>query len=413
MSLRKTCRGGTLTSLRTAALGLLVIASPECAADVSVSVSQAAAYDTNPVLEVEDFAESDWISTSRVRVQLDQPIGRQRFTAYADAGHQEFFRRGDLTNNPYGLGADLDWSAANLWEGELGGDHQKQLFRFSQQPIQGERNLEEVSRAWFRVRKGVVTKLSFEAAATAFMRDFSSETFSFNSQRYVAGETGVRFQPSPDLSLRTLFRYTRGSFPERTESGDDYTRQDVELNINWQPSGSSNIKARASIGKEDHSLETIRSLNVWAAGLDWNWKPSGKLDFGLSLSRDSDSGSATVLVVSPDGGIDLGNAGNTRVNTSASVRLAWVATGKISVTSRVRVSDRSLDSRRSGTQGARGTDLATEIDVGVLYRAARFLDLSCGMTYDHRSISGDVGGLSFAYDGKSGQCAAAFWIARP
>jgi len=413
MSLRKTCRGGTLTSLRATALGLLVIAAPECAADVSVSVSQAAAYDTNPLLQANEFASSDWISTSRLRAQLDQPIGRQRFTAYADAGHQEFFRRGDLTNNPYGVGADWDWSAANLWEGEIGGDHQRQLFRFVQQSTDSNRNLEDVGRAWFRVRKGVVTKLSFEAAATAFRRDFSSANFSANGQKHVAGEGGLRFQPSPDLSLRTLFRYTRGAYPERTESGDDYTRRDIELGVNWQPSGASSIKARASIGQEDHSLETIGSLNVWAAGLDWNWKPSGKLDFGLSVGRDSDAGSATVLVVTPEGGLDLGNAGNIRVTTSASAKLVWAATGKISVTSRVRVSDRSLDSSRSGVLGSKGSDLSSEVDIGVLYRVARSLDLSCGMAFDHRSTSGNAGALTFGYDGKSGQCTAAFWIARP
>ncbi len=413
MSLRKVYQGGMVTSLRAVVFGLLVIAAPECAADLSVSISQAAAYDTNPLLEASGFASSDWISTSRLRAQLDQPIGRQRFTAYADAGHQEFFRRGDLTNNPYGVGADWDWSAANLWEGELGGDHQRQLFRFSQQSTESNRTLEDVSRAWFRVRKGVITKLSFEAAATAFRRDFSSGTFAANGQRYVAGEGGLRFQPSPDLSLRTLVRYTRGAFPERTASGDDYTRRDVEVGLNWQPSGSSTIKARGAIGREDHSLETIRSSNVWAAGIDWNWKPSGKLDFGLSVGRDSDTGSTTVLVVSPEGGLDLGNAGDTRATTSASVKLAWAATGKISVTSRVRVSDRSLDSRRSGTQGAKGSDLSSEIDVGILYRVARSLDLSCGMSIDHRSTSGNVGALTFGYDGKSGQCSAAFWIARP
>lgn len=413
MSQRAIYRSATVTSLRASAFGLLVIAVPECIADLSVSISQAAVYDTNPLLEAKELASSDWISTSRLRAQLDQPVGRQRFTAYADAGHQEFFRRGNLTNNPYGVGADWDWSAANLWEGEFGGDHQRQLFRFSQRSTESNRSLEDVSRAWFRVRKGVITKLSFEAAATAFRRDFSSATFAANGQKYVAGEGGLRFQPNPDLSFRTLFRYTRGAYPDRAESGDDYTRRDAELGISWQPSGSSSVRARASVGREDHSLETIRSSNVWAAGLDWNWKPSGKLDFGLSVGRDSDAGSTTVLVVNPEGGLDLGNAGDTRATTSASLKLNWAATGKISVTSRARVSDRSLDSRRSGTQGSKGADLSSEFDVGVLYRVARSFDLSCGISIDHRSISGNVGSLTFGYDGKSGQCTAALWIARP
>lgn len=380
---------------------------------ISLEISQQGAYESN-VLRNEDGQErSSPVSTSGLDVQVDQSWGRQHFQGGAGWAHQRFWNQDLLTNNPYSLNGQLDWSAASLLEGELGGDHHRQLFVYSQIGDDFEKNIEELSRAWFRVRKGVVTKLTLEGEVNAFDRQFSSDTTSARAdQRYVAGQGGIRYQPSPDLWGRGFFRYTRGAFPERTASGDDYTRRDVEVGVNWKPSGASSLEAHLSAGRESHSLMTVQSVDVWAAGLSWRWQASGKLGLSLSLNRDSDTGSSTTLVVSDQGQVDLGNVGNTRTSTSASAGVAWAATSKINFNVRGRVTRRELDSRRSGTEGFDGGDLMRAVDVGVLYKPVRSLDLSCGVAFERRSVLGSVGNLSFAYDSTSALCGVSLWVAR-
>lgn len=378
---------------------------------LALEVSQLGAYESN-ILRAEDGrGRGSPVSTSGVDVQMDQSWGRQHFQGGAGLAHQKFWHQDLLTNNPYSVNGELDWSAAGLVEGELGGDHRRQLFVYSQAGDDFERNMEELSRAWFRVRKGVVTKLTLEGGINAFDRSFSSDGAG-GAQRYVAGQGGIRYQPSPDLWGRSIFRYTRGAFPERTAGGDDYIRRDVEIGINWRPSGASYLEARLSAGRENHSLTTVRSVDVWAAGLSWRWQASGKLGLSLSLDRDSDTGSSTALIVSDDGQVDLGNVGSTRTSTSASAGVAWAATSKINLNVRGRVAKRELDSRRSGSVGFDGGDLMRGVVVGIVYRPLRSLDLSCNVALERRSTLGTVGNLSFAYDSKSAQCGVSLWVAR-
>ncbi|MDP3295207.1 MAG: hypothetical protein Q8M37_10810 [Nevskia sp.] len=378
---------------------------------LALEVSQQGAYESNVLRAGEGRERSSPVSTSGLDVKFDQNWGRQHLQGGAGWAHQEFFNQDFLTNDPYGLNAELDWSAANLLEGELGGDHRRQLFVYSQVGDNSDRNIEELSRAWFRVRKGVVTKLTLEGGVNAFDRRFSSDSTG-GAQRYIAGQGGFRYQSSPDLSGRTTFRYTRGVFPERTANGDDYIRRDVEVGVDWKPSGASSLEAHLSAGRESHSLTAVQSVDVWAAGLSWRWQALGKLGLSLSLNRDSDTGSSTTFIVSDGAQVDLGNVGNTRTSTSASAGVAWAATSKIKFSLRGRVTRRALDSRRSGTDGVNGGDLQRGVDIGVLYRPLRSLDLSCSVALERRSILGNVGNLSFAYDSKSAQCGVALWVAR-
>ncbi len=378
---------------------------------LALEVSQLGAYESNILRAKDGFGRDSPVSTSGIDVHMDESWGRQHFRGGAGLAHQKFWNQDLLTNNPYSLDGELDWSATGLVEGELGGDRRRQLFVYSQAGDEFERNMEELSRAWFRVRKGVVTKLTLEGGINAFDRRFSSDA-TRSAQRYVAGQGGVRYQPSPDLWVRSIFRYTKGTFPERTASGDDYIRRDVELGANWRPSGASSLEARLSAGRESHSLTTVRSVDVWAAGLSWRWQASGKMGLSLSLDRDSDTGSSTTLIVSDDGQVDLGNVGNTSTSTSAGAGVVWAATSKINLNVRGRVARRELDSRRSGSVGFDGGDLLRGVNVGVLYRPLRSLDLSCNVALERRSTIGSVGNLSFAYDSKSAQCGVSLWVAR-
>eukprot|EP01034_Spumella_vulgaris_P040155 gene40155-49663_t len=335
---------------------------------ISLEVSQQGAYESNVLRSEDGLERNSTVSTSGLDVEVDQFWGRQHFQGGAGLAYQKFWNQDLLTNNPYNINGQLDWSAADLLE-------------------------------------GVVTKLTLEGEVNAFNRQFSSDSTSARAdQRYVAGLGGIRYQPSPDLWGRGIFRYTRGTFPERTASGDDYIRRDVEIGVNWKPSGASFLEAHVSAGRESHSLVTVQSVDVWAAGLSWRWQASGKLGLSLSLNRDSDTGSSTTLVVRDEGQVDLGNVGNTRTSTSAIAGIAWAATSKINFNVRGSVTRRELDGRRGGVEGFDGGDLMRAVNADVRYTPIRSLDLSCGVAFERRSVLGNVGNLSFAYDSTSALC---------
>lgn len=396
-------------------LGLLALAAghAQAAGPWAVGVAQTLAHESNVFRAPAATEEAATVATTSAMLRLDQPFGRQKLRAWGDVAHQAYAGHGEWNQNPYSLGAELDWSGVDLWEGELGLSTQEQLYRYDQTGANPARNLEELSRAWLRARKGVVTLWTFEAAVNAYDRQFSLARFAGSEQRQVAAEGGLRFQPSPDLALRGLLRYTRGSYPGRGTAGDDYTRDDVELGATWRATGASKLEGRVAVGREDHSLSTASSNSVWAAGLTWNWQPTGKLSFATSVSRDSDTGSNSLLGTGTDGGaVDLGSASQARTSSSLAWQATWAATAKIQLDAGLRYTRRSLDSQALGVAGADGTDAVRSLNLGLRYQPMRSLDLACGWAVEKRTVSGNVAGLSYPYSARTVQCSAQFWFGR-
>lgn len=395
---------------------LLGCTAAQAAGPWALGITQALSHETNVFRAVDANAEADTVSTTGVRVSLDQPIGRQRVTALVALEVQRYASHAEWNQNPYRLGAELDWSAADLWEGELGLDTSEQLFRQDQGTRAAARNLDQSSRAWLRARKGVVTDWSFEAAVNAFQRDLSLAASDELDQRQAAVEGGWTYQPSPALAVSARLRHTRGEFPRRTAAGaDDYTRDDIELASTWQPTGASSLAARVAFGTESHSLATVSDTKVWNGELSWNWKPTGKLSFTTSLTRDSDTDSTRFQSDSASSGGDASTSVESNlasVSTSLGLAATWAATAKIRLDANVRLTREQLDSARTGTTGVRGAGRLSALSLGALYRPTRSIDLGCQFTLERRTVSAEAGTLSTPYAARSWGCFGQFWLGR-
>lgn len=403
-------------SLGAVAMAAALLASPaaQAAGPWALGITQALSHDNNVFRSADAFAEADTISTTGARVVFDQPFGRQRFTAQAALELQRFVSHSEWNSQPYRLGAELDWTAADLWEGELGLDAAEQLYRQDQNLANPQRNLEQTRRAWLRARKGVVTDWTFEAALNAYERDLSLASFDSSDQTQLAVEGGWRFQPNPALALSAKLRHTRGEYPRRTAEGaDDYTRDDIELASTWQPSGASSFDARLAFGRESHSLQAVADSNVWNGAFSWRWKPTGKLNFTTTLARSSDTDSSRFESnTGTDGESSLTATDNSYLSTSLALNGRWAATAKISVDAGLRLTHRELDSRRTGTTGVQGSDRLSAFNLGLRYAFSRSLDLGCSFSTERRSVTEDALALSFPYSARSLGCFAQFWLGR-
>lgn len=403
-------------SLGAAAVAAALLASPaaQAAGPWALGITQALSHESNVSRAADAFAEADTISTTGARVAFDQPFGRQRFTAQAALELQRFVSHSEWNSQPYRLGAELDWTAADLWEGELGLDAAEQLYRQDQNLANPQRNLEQTRRAWLRARKGVVTDWTFEAALNAYERDLSLASFDASDQTQLAVEGGWRFQPNPALALSAKLRHTRGEYPRRTAAGaDDYTRDDIELASTWQPTGASSFDARLAFGRESHSLQAVADSNVWNGAFSWRWKPTGKLNFTTTLARSSDTDSSRFESnTGTDGDSSVTATNNNYLSTSLALNGRWAATAKISVDAGLRMTHRELDSRRTGTAGVQGSDRLSAFNLGLRYAFSRSLDLGCSFSTERRSVTEDALALSFPYSARSLGCFAQFWLGR-
>lgn len=407
-----------------AALAGLLLAAPaaHAATPWGLSVSEELTHDSNVFRSSNANAAADTLSNTGLRLTLDQPLGRQLWNSYAAVNLERYLDHSAWNHLAYDVGSELDWSAPDLWQGELGASASQQLYRADQDVAEPQRNLDRARRAWLRARKGVVTDWTFELAVNGFQRDLSLASSDSLDQRQGALEAGVGFQPNPDLRTRLLARRTVGEYPHLSSGDrDHYTRNDLELGMDWQPSGASTLAGRVAWGREDHSVSSQRSANVWAGSLAWRWQPTGKLNFETRLQRDNDTGSSRFQQASSggtSGGGSGGGSGNNdtaqntdaKLSTSGGLTAQWALSALWRLSAAASLTHRSLDSAASSVTGAQGTDNTRRLSLGFTYSPTRRIDLGCTVSRERRTVSADVGGLSFPYDANSAGCNARWWL---
>lgn len=387
----------------------------------AVGVSETLSQESNPLRTRDALAQSEVISTTSLDFLIDQPIGRQKFKANAQLSAQRFSDTKAWDNNPYRLGAELDWSTVDRWEGELGFDTGRELYRYDQNAATPQENQQRSTRAWLRARVGVITTWTFEAGLTAYERDLSLAAFDRLDQKQWAGEAGLRYRYSPDLDARVMLRHTDGEYPRFSALGaDEFRRNDVEFSARWAASGASTLNARFSFGTESHTQQDIRGGDIWAGALTWLWLPTGKLALSTTLQRDSDIGSSrfaasTDTSTGSTGGTGTGSVGldqitDASVSTSLALAAKWAATSKIALDASARYVRRTLENTSTSGSSQRGNDATTILSLGAMYSPTRAIDLGCKLSRERRNTPADSLSLSYPYGNTVVSCSGQFWL---
>lgn len=393
------------TALRPLTLATMLLCSLPAWGQSSpwgIGVSQQFTHDSNVLRTPDATATADTISATGLRLALDQPWGRDRLHGNLSVDNNRFRALDYLNNTGYQGDVGLDWTAAGLWQGELGVEAGSQLFRYDLNSTQlvNERTLERKQRVFGRARVGVITAWTFEAGLDAFDRSYSSEQFASRDLQRITAEGGLRYRVNPDLSFRGAYRYTDGRYPN-LGTGDDFSRHELQFSTVWQASGASSVDASASVSREAHALQTSRSNTYWSGSAGWKWQPTGKLLLSSRLVRDSDSGTTETAAITADA----------KLRTTLEFTGTWNVSSKVSVDAQMRRVDRRLDNTFAQLPGVplQARDHTNSLSLAVNWQPVRALDLGCSVSREQRSADDGGFGLTYSYHSNVINCFGQFW----
>lgn len=346
----------------------------------------------------------DAISSTGLRAAIDQPFGRQHFTAGLEANVNRYKNNTQLNNTDHRLSARLDWSTIERVSGELTAEQRSSLYRYdldSQNRYTGKNQL-RTTGAGLQVRVGVVTAWTLEGGWAGNQSRYSAEQFTNRDVRQQTVNAGVRWADADALSVRVGGRHTEGRFPNFGVEPDEFRRNDVDLSLLAKPNGLSTLNARVSVTRETHSVQSQRDENTWTGALGWNWQATGKLNFDTQLSRDSSVGSSTFGTA-----LNEIDSSDTRVSHSLQLKARWDATAKIQLTAQGGYTRRKLDNAfivNGVTAPAEGEDKTATYGLGIAWQPLRSLQFACNVAREHRQIVGDNITITYPYSATSASC---------
>ncbi|MFY8119263.1 MAG: hypothetical protein ACOVLH_15745 [Roseateles sp.] len=345
----------------------------------------------------------DRVSTATLLAGLDQRLGRQRLFGDASLRNNRYAKNKTLDNNGYALNAGLDWETANRLAGQLSVNANRNLAQFNPgggAPSVTKKNIEQTQQARASVRYGLLSLLSLEGSLTHRKREYSASEYDAYDFSQDTLSLGLTYRPRAALSLGVALRHTEGYYPNIPFGGgflrDDFKGDDVDLTVDWTPSGASSLNARLSSSRRDRSLLSSRDFSGLTGALSWRWQPTAKLQINTTLSRDTGDESSFQ---------NLGNLGSvnsdfSRVTNSLQINSSYELSGKLLLDAGLAYSDRSL-SNRLGLRESSGSEKTASLNLGLRWLFSRAGLLGCQINYDQRRA--DLG-VSLPYDADSYGC---------
>ena len=380
----RSVRTRTLRPLALTLVGWACLAGTAAHAETSpyyLGVSQRFTHNSNVFLNTDALAKSDTVSSTGVRLGLDQPISRQRLSASFNANANRYSSLNALNNTDYALDARLDWETVDRLSGNVTVSSRESLPTDAAALSSGVRNLLKVNSASVQANLGQVTRWSFDAGAAMARSSYSEPLYARNNANQTSLNAGVRVTPASGLTLRTGLRHANVAYPN---VNNDVRRNDLDFSVVVNPGGASVFNGRLSLTRENQSLAD-RNLNNWTGALGWNWKPTGKLSTSVSLSRDTSNGSYDFTT----GVLNVASS-NTTIGTTLGLTAQWEVTSKIAVSGNLAHSRRSLDNSLTigaGVLPSSASDTTNTLGLNVQYAVLRNVDLGCSVTWSDRSVS--------------------------
>jgi hypothetical protein len=369
-------------------VGFACLAAGSARAETSpyyIGVSQRFAHNSNVFLNTDALAKSDTISSTGVRLGIDQPVSRQRLSASFSANANRYSSLSALNNTDYALDTRLDWETVDRLSGNVALSSRESLPTDAAALSSGLRNLLKVNSASVQANLGGVTTWSFDAGAAVSRASYSEAAYARNNTNQMSINAGARVTPASGLTLRAGLRHANVSYPN---ASNDVRRNDLDFSAVVNPGGASVFNGRLSLTREHQSFAD-RNLSNWTGALGWNWKPTGKLTTNLSLSRDTSNGSYDFTT----GTINIGSS-NSTIATTLGLTTQWEVTSKIAVVGNLSHARRSLDNALTigtGVLPASASDSTNTLGLSVQYAVLRNVDLGCGVSWSERSTSSGSG----------------------
>ena len=359
-----------------------------------IGLSQSFSRDSN-VYRTATNEVAETISSTGVVAGFDQPIGRQRFYGDATAQINRYRNVAALNNKSYALTTGLDWETVDFLSGTLRYSTRDSLADFG--TLGGSTAASDQTTQQFlaSARYGITSKLGLDGSYEHRSLKYKSAAYADRDYSQNAVSAGIHWGTSGALVFGVAVRATKGVTPEARLAPpreDELKRRDVDLTTVWTPTGFSTLSTRISSTKETHTLSTSGDVSAVTGSLAWNYRPTAKLNFTTSLTRDT--GTETTFISPAGAGSTPLQVDNSRLSTSAALDVRYALTSKISLSGEGR--------RRQGTLATGEGETITNYGLGFSYLPTRSATLSCSLGRDSR----DASGATTAYSATTTSCSA-------
>ena len=321
-----------------------------------------------------ESARGDTIYTTSVGFGLDVPWSLQRFQLGYTWYDVRYRRFEDIDHRGYTGRAAWLWSVTPHITGDLGFQQARGLASFAN--IQGRRpDLVTARMAYANGAWMVSPSWRLHTALSDAETRHSGERV-VNDLEARSGELGLSYVTAQDNRLGVSVRAERGRNPRPqllfgTPFDNEYRQESVGVQGRWVLSGLSRLDGRLDYTRRRYDEFTDRDYSGPTLRLTHTWTPTGKLTIATTLLRDiaplEDITSSFVLV------------------TGVTVRPDWAMTDKISVRGNF-----SYSRWEYFGDHVFSNDFEHRVrvaGVSVLYRAARHVSLSGGVTREVRTSS--------------------------
>ncbi len=241
------------------------------------------------------------MTTASLLGGVDLRLGRQHLKADVSLQSNHYSRNSQLNNLGYNGRTSLDWSTVNNISGTVSLSGSRQLSSnvpgYGYSPVYV-KNVETDYSADAVTRIGLVTRWTLEGDVGYNRRSFSAQQYKPLDISQSSYSLGPTYRPSDLLRIGVDLRHTRGSQPFYTFDYDpttflpvyvpnDFTRNDVDLNVLWKASASNQFETRLSTGRSHHATGVGQDFSGFSGQLNWYWQPTSKLNFTSQLMRDT------------------------------------------------------------------------------------------------------------------------------
>lgn len=393
----------TISLSQPLALTLLLAASSAALAQTgpySVGASQSFTRDDNVNRVADGNAKTaDTISTTSIFAGVNQPFGRQRLFGNASLSANRYATRKTQNNNGYTLSTGVDWSTIERLSGTLSVSLARQTADVAVQdtsvsPAQTRIvSNAQTTRQWGgTVRYGLTPDLALVGGYQHQNLAYATTTANNSNMNAVNG--GVRWGSGNRLTLGAGLRITRTEQAKYTPTaGNNVRRRDIDFDATFVPTGLSTINSRLSLTRSTNSLATAADISGLTGNVGWTYRPSGKLGFNTSLSRDL--GTSSTLTATSNGS-SLVEAN--RLNTTFQLSSTYEFSPKLGFNAGV--------SRVAGEMSnGMGNDTSNTLSLGANFSPTRTIGLDCKWAHQTREA-----GASFTSSYNTLGCAARFTL---
>lgn len=366
-------------------------------------------------VELPDWAsKSDTVSTTALVGGIDLPVGRQHVYGSASLRSNRYQDNDNLDYEGYALNLGVDWATIGRLSGkvELGADRRLASFVTDNEVATSlERNVETVQRARAVVRLGVVTRVTAEAGLAYRHVDYSAAAYQRREHRQTTATAGVRYKLGGATTVGVGLRHVSGEFPrfgtvDDQRIADEYTRNGVDLTLRVQPSGSSTIEGRLTLGRTEYELARQRDFSGATGELSWDYAPGGRWKLRATVMRDTGQETYFAGNAVLDGLTDY-----SRRTTWLRLRGDYELTGKVALNVTASYADRDLVRTLPPAPGqptsVSGSDRTARIALGATWAPTQSLRVGCDLGRERRRASG---ALSLPYGATTASCYGQFVI---